>query len=153
MPPSERFSPEELRSIRQKKGFSVEELALVAGVSPASIHNYESGRSTPLSPIWQRLKEALKRKRTINTNTWRRPPKDPIPTPVIFRFESGRSYSIVDSGLNAHQNETISPPTGELCLFVYKCKDGIHHVFTEVRGGWTRTYTDAQLIGKLIEEV
>ncbi len=39
------------------------------------------------------------------------------------------------------------------CVFRYEGKQGIHHIFREVRGNWTRTYTDAQLIGARTEEV
>ncbi|MBQ3457124.1 MAG: hypothetical protein IJG36_11845, partial [Synergistaceae bacterium] len=41
----------------------------------------------------------------------------------------------------------------ETCIFRYEGKIGIHHSFREIRGGWTRTYTDPQLIGKHIQEV
>ena len=37
--------------------------------------------------------------------------------------------------------------------FIYLHKNGKHHVFREINGGWTRTYTDAQLVGKRILEV
>ena len=38
-------------------------------------------------------------------------------------------------------------------VFRYEGKSGIHHKFREARCGWVRTYTDAQLIGKVIKEV
>ena len=38
-------------------------------------------------------------------------------------------------------------------FFQYKGKQGIHHCFTEIHGGWNRTYTDYQLIGKKIKEI
>ena len=38
-------------------------------------------------------------------------------------------------------------------IFSYVGKEGIHHVFREIRGGWTRTYTDYQLIGKTVKEI
>lgn len=37
--------------------------------------------------------------------------------------------------------------------FRYLGKEGIHHKFIEICGGWTRTYTDAQLVGKELIEV
>lgn len=36
--------------------------------------------------------------------------------------------------------------------FIYQCKQGKHHVFRHAYGGWSRTYTDQQLIGKIIKE-
>lgn len=38
-------------------------------------------------------------------------------------------------------------------IFEYLRKDGIHHIFREINGNWTRCYTDPQLIGKTITEV
>ena len=38
-------------------------------------------------------------------------------------------------------------------VFRYCGKKGVHHVFREVKCGWTRTYTDAQLIGKEVRRV
>lgn len=35
---------------------------------------------------------------------------------------------------------------------VYMGKEGIHHKFYEKVGKWIVTYTDSQLIGKIIEE-
>ena len=37
--------------------------------------------------------------------------------------------------------------------FIYQGKQGKHHVFRHYKGNWSRTYTDAQLIGKFIKEV
>ena len=39
------------------------------------------------------------------------------------------------------------------CIFEYLKDEGIHHCFREVRGGWSRTYTDAQLVGKNVKEI
>ena len=38
-------------------------------------------------------------------------------------------------------------------VFRYLRKEGLHHFFQEVVGGWLRTYTDAQLVGKFVDEV
>ena len=95
---------------------------------------------------WQCLKEVL------GIDTWRTPEPESIPEPVTFVFETGRSYTIKDAKSSSNPNGMISPPTGDWCIFKYAGKNGIHHVFTETQGGWKRTYTDAQLIGKKIEE-
>ena len=55
-------------------------------------------------------------------------------------FRTGKRYQIGDVGFDAY-------------TFVFIEKQGIHHCFKEVDGGWTRTYTDAQLVGKKIVEV
>jgi hypothetical protein len=65
------------------------------------------------------------------------------------RFEEGKTYKISNKGMRkTYQGEP------EYCyVFRYEGKRGIHHFFREVHGGWTRTYTNAQLVGKRIEEV
>ena len=67
----------------------------------------------------------------------------PLPKPVVFTFEEGHTYRIYE---NAKKWDN------DICIFKYEGKQGIHHCFREVRGCWTRTYTDAQLIGKQIKE-
>ena len=66
-------------------------------------------------------------------------------------FTEGKCYKI----LGSHKGKT--PPYSLSweydCTFRFLRKEGIHHIFREVRGGWTRTYTDAQLVGKNIQEV
>ena len=70
------------------------------------------------------------------------------PSPVFIespapesRFHEGHVYRIISS--DKWESE---------CEFCYERQAGIHYIFREVRGGWTRTYTDAQLIGKTIKE-
>mgnify|MGYP006872985829 CR=1 FL=1 len=79
------------------------------------------------------------------------------PKPVIQpkpkepqRFKEGQEYRI--RALKLGKADKGDHWEAE-CLFRYECKTGIHYVFREVRGGWIRTYTDAQLVGKVIEEV
>lgn len=71
-------------------------------------------------------------------------------------FTEGKCYKIWGSGcLGSYNRKTpFHGLSWEFdCTFRFLRKDGIHHIFREVRGGWTRTYTDAQLIGKNIQEV
>ena len=70
-------------------------------------------------------------------------PPEPVklPTLVTFTFATeGYVYKIYS---DAKDDEYV---------FSYEGKQGIHHMFREIRGGWSRTFTDAQLIGKKIEE-
>ena len=71
--------------------------------------------------------------------------------PKQYTFDVGHDYEISQSDkLKTH--DIMNPATGTGCIFRYEGKRGIHHCFREVRGGWTRTYTDTQLIGKRIRE-
>ncbi len=72
-------------------------------------------------------------------------------------FTKGKCYRIYYDGYqNSYDRKFLSTGTSsweQSCIFMFLRKDGIHHVFREVRGGWIRTYTDAQLVGKNIQEV
>ena len=76
--------------------------------------------------------------------------------PVTFKFEAGHCYKIYNAmnkgGKNSY-NVLLGRSWEKDCVFRYEGKHGIHHCFREERGGWSRTYTDIQLMGKTIEEV
>ena len=73
----------------------------------------------------------------------------PEPVPIGYpRFTEGKCYKIWGGSTSVKYSYTND---SRYC-FRYEGKRGIHHCFREVRGDWTRTYTDAQLIGKKIEE-
>ncbi len=67
------------------------------------------------------------------------PEPKPVKIPVnpVFSFDDGHQY-IIDGGDY---------------IFGYEGKQGKHHMFREIKGNWTRTYTDAQLVGKKVLEV
>ena len=70
-----------------------------------------------------------------------------------FKFSNGRRYFIFDSDNGKGESDYIKPESGKGCIFVYLRKEGKHHIFSEERGNWIRTYTDVQLMGKHIQEV
>ena len=72
---------------------------------------------------------------------------------MTHSFSQGQSYFICDSGNAKGDSDDMKPETGKGCIFVYLRKEGRHHMFREKRGGWIRTYTDTQLMGKKIKEV
>ena len=62
-------------------------------------------------------------------------------------FTEGQCYTISETPSSANSN------TIQQSILKYERKEGIHHVFREIRGKWIVPYTDAQLIGKFIREV
>ena len=151
---SEEFSPALLLKKREAAGLTRKELAKYSNVSIDSIRDYEYGRRRPLAEKWRRLQMGLQRIRTIVRNdTWREPEPAPKPEPPRYEFEPGHQYSILDHYAGGKNIDGINPQYGTLCVFRYEGKAGIHHCFREENGGWTRTYTDAQLVGKKIKEV
>ena len=69
----------------------------------------------------------------------------------VYRIYSA-SYAS-NSGNTAPKLASAGIAWEKQCIFVFLRKEGKHHIFRELKGGWTRTYTDAQLIGKSVTEV
>lgn len=104
---------------------------------------------------WLEVSRSESRRKSTQEAESAKPESDGIAgifLPKQYGFEAGRDYEISQSDkLRTH--DIMNPATGAGCVFRYEGKRGIHHYFREVRGGWTRTYTDNQLIGKRILEV
>ena len=77
-----------------------------------------------------RIQEFFERSQTI-----RQQEQERRKAALIHQFEIGRLYLI------------------DKCTFRYVGKQGKHHCFVSSLSGWSRTYTDAQLIGKSYQEV
>ena len=70
-------------------------------------------------------------------------------------FTKGYVYAIrdINKGEQSGNGNMAGTTWSDDCRFRYIGKQGIHHCFQEVNGGWSRTYTDPQLVGKKIKEV
>ena len=143
---------------RQKRGLTTRELSRLSGVSQSQIVDYEAGKSLPTIRSYNKLAQ-LFGWRKISAKTFRQvrkeqdvpsdedlaePTAEIVPKNPEYEFEIGKSYEILETGRD------VKEPVAD-CVFCYESKEGIHHVFREVKGGWTRTYTDAQLVGKKIK--
>lgn len=153
---------------RMARGLTQKELSQLSGVGLSTIGGCETGIKFPNIRTYNKLCKVFgweqivvskpKAKSKTCTQSYARledlpPPKhDPvkIPCTVKFEFEEGHCYTITDSlpTKNIRHFQAV-----HICVFRYEGKQGIHHIFREVSGNWTRTYTDAQLIGKKIKEV
>lgn len=125
--------------LTMKAGLTVKELSQRTGIS-----DYMHGKHAPPQKRYNALAEVFgweKEKRPEQTKTkiekyeaveisYEDAP--PLPKPVEFTFEEGHKYRI-------HETKQEN----DICVFKYEGKQGKHHMFREVRGGWTRTYTDA----------
>ena len=140
-----------LHSLRMNRGITQQKLSQLSGVSPDTIRNCEYGTYLPTITTynklckvfgWKEITEATTKSIRQLTNTILedldelKPVK--LPVPVEFTFIEGNNYSIEGA---------------DDFIFCYEGKQGIHHMFREVRGNWTQTYTDAQLIGKQVKEL
>ncbi len=142
--------PDKLRELRFILGLSQKQIADKIGVSIHSVIKCETWNITgKRSPNFAKIKDYLE---TVNLEALVREKQKAR----YLSFIQGHSYIIT-----ASPRKKIKPIMGIVdgpCwdrdyVFIYLRKDGKHHVFKEARGGWTRTYTDAQLVGKKILEV
>ncbi len=127
------FTSSLLRRMRRESGLSQQKIAFQTGISRTTIGHYEQGVSTPNNKRWLILYELLKREKTIRQKC---------------SFKKGQSYRI-------YTKRCLGSPESKSMRyeFMYEGKRGEHYVFREKTGGWTRTYTEPQLIGKVIQEV
>ena len=127
------FTPSLLRRMRREAGLYQREIANWIGVSRRTISHYEHGEITPSAKKWVTLYELLKQVQVLRRK---------------YSFKAGQSYRIYTPFRLG-----CPPQESREYEFMYECKRGAHHVFREKTGGWTRTYTESQLIGKVIQEV
>lgn len=147
-----------LSQFRKKRGLTQKELSQLSGISITDIGRYETQKRMPkvknynmLAKVfdWGKIpvEKAVKPKRAFIPSS---PEKESdsltVPFTVKFQFVEGHSYQIMTT--EKQEKEPVKD-----CIFYYEGKKGIHHMFREISGKWTRTYTDAQLIGKKIREV
>ena len=149
----------ELAVLMGRAGLTTKELSQRTGISINALYGYRRGKRKPTVKCYNALAEVFGWEKQLKPEK-KKPAKKavkyaakkieieeapPLPKPVKYEFAEGHRYRIYDR-LNGKK------PESEMCMFEYEGKDGIHHKFREVSGKWTRTYTDAQLIGKMIKE-
>ena len=147
----------ELALLMGRAGITTKELSQRTGISLKSLYEYRRGKHMPTVKGYNALAEVFGWEKL---NAKKKPVKKavkyvarkieieevpPLPKPVKYEFSEGHTYKIYDR-LNAKKQDN------DISVFRYEGKQGIHHCFREVRGGWSRTYTDAQLVGKYIRE-
>ena len=141
---------DKLKALRYTLGLTQAQMAEKIGVSEASVMHCENGY-TPIgkvkTPAQYKIKAFLE-VQDISPAVIAESKKvlelEERQKSIQRHFAEGKCYVIYSSQSNTWERE---------CIFMFLRKEGIHHMFREVRGGWTRTYTDAQLIGKNIQEV
>lgn len=155
-----------LRDLRRKLSLSAHDLALKLGISEKSVFNFEHNKYSYSTYKGSRVRKILiafiqnnqHEHHDTNNDTWidefSKISKKNDDLRLISRtFSKGKRYSVSDSGNAKPDADFMRPDTGKGCTFIYLRKDGKHHVFREASGGWIRTYTDFQLIGKNIQEI
>ncbi|MBQ3455674.1 MAG: helix-turn-helix transcriptional regulator [Synergistaceae bacterium] len=143
-----------LEAAMKERGYSVHDVSKLTGIKAYKVQSYVSGLILPTIRTYNRLARVFgwdmlhEKAPTIQGNA---KPKQKMTELNVstscrkFTFTSGKKYVIkCQSGTLSEQAEYV---------FMYEGRQGIHHVFRELNGNWTRTYTDAQLIGKKLYEL
>lgn len=143
-----------LRELRISLGLSQSEVASYLGVSDNTVSKYERGIQTKLTT--ENFYHHARRKLRNYPKVFH---EDVLPVPVenfddlqkkiLHSFTLGKCYKIYAKQANGHGWKIDNSPF----VFLYVGKNGIHHTFKEFHAGWSRTYTDAQLVDKVIQEV
>ena len=139
---------------RMELGLTQKELSQLSGIGVSTLYEYETRGRIPCVRNYNKLAKVFGWEKILDSQTENPkkvvlspllPPKPvELPRPVKYEFIEEHIYGIYES--QKKQDDNVN-------MFRYEGKQGIHHMFREVHGGWTRTYTDAQLIGKHITEV
>ena len=156
-------SADKLKALRYTLGLTQAQMAEKIGVSEASAMHCENGY-TPIgkvkTPAQYKIKAFLEvqdispaliaeSKKAIGLEARQKA--------LQRHFTEGKCYRIYEGSRQTSSHDKKIPLQGASwehdCIFMFLRKEGIHHMFREVRGGWSRTYTDAQLVGKNIQEV
>ena len=152
-----------MRSFRKQRGVSIQEVAMLLGLNENTLKEYEKGRNVPSREVYNKLAKFYGW--TQITREDKPAPRKPQNYPAIklhyeepvklpknpeFFFYEGHLYRITTKRVKGLEK---SSTVEDGFIFRYERKEGIHHIFREAAGGWLRTYTDAQLVGKNILEV
>ncbi len=138
-----------LRKIRLFLNLSQRELSRRIEVSASTISRYENEHTT-VSPRVQRWVNRKYRQFHLNQKVIKSAKDN-----SVCSFMPQRCYSITDSD-RILRRLTLNPCIHDFSfnyIFQYLGTHGIHHCFKEIHGGWSRTYTDSQLIDKRVMEL
>ena len=125
---------QKLRELRETLGLSQQDLAASINASLSTVSKIENNNffSPNKQEYISRIQNYLENYSSKNNS---------VPQAPTFSFIPQHLYSIKEK------------KSAEDYSFRYLGKHGRHHCFQSTLGGWTRTYTDNQLIGKVILEV
>ena len=140
---------QKLRKTRLFLNLTQRELSVRIGISSSSISRYENER-TPVSPRVQKWVNRKYRQFHLSRKVIKSS-KDHS----VCSFMPQRYYSIANDDKVLHKL-SLNPCIHNFnfnFVFQYLSTQGIHHCFREIHGGWSRTYTNSQLIDKRIMEV
>ena len=143
-----------LRELRISLGLSQENMGDKLGVRTGTISKYELGQRSKSATenFYHHARRVLSNSPKVLHDDC---PTLPVETfydlqkKIQHYFVKGMCYKIFSKLASGRGWKIDNTPF----VFLYVGKNGIHHTFKEFNGGWSRTYTDAQLVDKVIQEV
>lgn len=137
-----------LRKVRLFLNITQRELSSLIGISASSISRYENERN-PVPPRVKKWVNRIYRKNNLAKRVIKSAKDN-----TMCAFMPQRFYSIADDDKIIHR--LAFNPCHDFSfnyVFQYLGTRGIHHHFREIHSGWSRTYTNNQLIDKRVMEV
>ena len=135
---------QKLRKVRLYLNLTQRELGNRIGLSASTISSYENERRGVSARVRHWVNK-MYRKHHLSKKVIKSARDN-----TLCAFCPKKCYSIDDSDRILHRS--ISSLTLGY-IFRYERTEGIHHCFREIRGGWSRTYTDWQLVDKRVLEM
>ncbi|MBQ3760026.1 MAG: helix-turn-helix domain-containing protein [Synergistaceae bacterium] len=133
---------QKLRKTRLFLNLTQRELSVRIGISASTISRYENER-TAVSPRVQKWVNRKYRQYHLSHKVIKSSKDN-----SVCAFMPHRCYFIADDDKILHHLTFAFN-----YVFQYLGTQGIHHCFREIHGGWSRTYTNSQLVDKRIMEV
>ena len=135
---------QKLRKVRLYLNLTQKELGNRIGLSASTISSYENERRGVSARV-RKWVNKMYRKHHLSKKVIKSARDN-----TLCAFCPKKCYSINDGDRILHRS--ISSLTLGY-IFRYERTEGIHHCFREIRGGWSRTYTDWQLVDKRVLEM
>lgn len=150
--------------LRKWLGLTQKDVALKVGCTQSTIKDVEHDRieKGKVRPRYEKLLEAEKnlddeKFLTYFNTKMEEKTKIPDASERVFRLSreqlEKRNRKIVQNFAAGKRYRFLQGAGDKDFIFEYVKKEGIHHMFIEIHGGWSRTYTDSQLTEKKFEEV
>lgn len=136
-----------LRELREFHNFNITDMERVTGISWSSLSRIEKGKSLPSPKAYNKLAFFFGWA-NVNVSPKKRTPARKLD--ITPEFVIGHVYSIKDRSKGKRYDEPVFDIE---YFFRFDGRQGGLLCFTEINGGWTRSYAPYQMVGKRITEV
>lgn len=136
-----------LKDLREFIGFSLAEMQRITGINESQLRRIEKGENLPFPRTYNKLALVFGWAK-VKVSPKRRAPARTLD--ITPDFVIGHVYSIKDHSKGKRYDEPVFDIE---YFFRFDGRQGRLLCFTEINGGWTRSYAPYQMVGKHITEV